>query len=64
MDLQGLTLAKRLSLFLKVTLSDLKPFPIGVSKGPLSPYLYFLTASILSFDIRSPCAVWPLVWIS
>jgi hypothetical protein len=29
-DLQGLTLAYKFNLFLKVTFKDLKPFPIGV----------------------------------
>jgi hypothetical protein len=45
-DLQGRTFANKFNFFLKVTLSDLKPLPIGVSNGPLRPYLYFLTASI------------------
>lgn len=63
MLLHGRTFAYNFNFFLNVTFNDLKPLPIGVSKGPFRPYLSYCTLLIESAEIKSPYSVCPLVWI-
>ena len=50
----GLKLIYKSNANLKLTLTDLKPLPIGVVTGPFNATLYFLIASNVSSGISLP----------